>query len=278
MEFDFKGTIEETIEKISMKATEETENFIFEIIKPYCENVLQIKINKEELKQIIIRGTQKPQPCSDCVSRTDALNAFKPEGISEELWMESNTYKVLAKLPSVQPQKDMSYELWKESYEELQKRMDRLTLCNDAVSREAVQDLIARLLSDYLYDEDREKIEIINAEIGELPSIQPNTQERDNSVLERVEDCVSREAVIENVIKCTDMNVDTMEVLEDKVRALPSVNPQRKRGKWKYVTHYGERYRVCSECGCEKEDDRATGWCFCQYCGADMRGDTDDSK
>ena len=39
----------------------------------------------------------------DCISRTDALNAFKPKGISEELWMESNTYKVLTKLLSVTP-------------------------------------------------------------------------------------------------------------------------------------------------------------------------------
>jgi Zn finger protein HypA/HybF involved in hydrogenase expression len=43
----------------------------------------------------------------------------------------------------------------------------------DCISREAVQDLIAKLLSDYLHDEDREKIENVNAEIGELPSVQP---------------------------------------------------------------------------------------------------------
>lgn len=43
-------------------------------------------------------------------------------------------------------------------------------------------------------------------------------------------DCISREVVIEDVIKCTDMNEDTMEVLEDKVRALQSVQPQPKRG------------------------------------------------
>ena len=43
----------------------------------------------------------------------------------------------------------------------------------DCVSREAVQDLIAKLLSDYLHDEDREKIENVNAEIGELPSVTP---------------------------------------------------------------------------------------------------------
>lgn len=46
------------------------------------------------------------------------------------------------------------------------------------------------------------------------------------------EDAISREAVIENVIKCTDMNEDTMEVLENKVKALPFVYPERPKGKW----------------------------------------------
>ena len=45
--------------------------------------------------------------------------------------------------------------------------------CEDCVKREDVQDIMARLLSDYLHDEDREKIENANAEIGELPSVQP---------------------------------------------------------------------------------------------------------
>ena len=49
----------------------------------------------------------------------------------------------------------------------------------------------------------------------------------DASTVEVCEDCISREAVIEDVIKCTDMNDDTMEVLENKVRALPSVQPRQ---------------------------------------------------
>lgn len=99
MEFD----ISKAVEKIVMQVQENQEEFIFETIRPYCENILQMKINKEELKQILLNSMQKQQPCDDCISRTDALNAFKPKGISEELWMESNTYKVLTKLPSVTP-------------------------------------------------------------------------------------------------------------------------------------------------------------------------------
>ena len=44
--------------------------------------------------------------------------------------------------------------------------------CEDCVKRDDAQDIMARLLSDYLHDEDREKIENAN-EIGELPSVQP---------------------------------------------------------------------------------------------------------
>lgn len=46
-------------------------------------------------------------------------------------------------------------------------------MAEDCVKREDAQDIMARLLSDYLHDEDREKIENANAEIGELPSVQP---------------------------------------------------------------------------------------------------------
>ena len=65
MEFDMTKVVEE----IAMQAKENQEEFIFETIRPYCENILQIKINKEELKQILLNGAQKQQPCGDAVSR-----------------------------------------------------------------------------------------------------------------------------------------------------------------------------------------------------------------
>ena len=46
-------------------------------------------------------------------------------------------------------------------------------MAEDCVKREDAQDIMARLLSDYLHDEDREKIENANAEIDELPSVTP---------------------------------------------------------------------------------------------------------
>lgn len=86
-------------------------------------------------------------------------------------------------------------------------------------------------------------------------------------------DAISRENVIDE-IEFYEINPQHFSVsnLLDDIRKLPSVTPQPKMGKWKYVTHYGRRYRVCSECNCEKEDDRATGWNYCPYCGTRMNG------
>lgn len=55
-----------------------------------------------------------------------------------------------------------------------------------------------------------------------------------------------------------------------RISAIPTVE-ERPHGKWEYTTHYARRFRVCSVCKTEKEDDRSTGWNFCQYCGSDNR-------
>ena len=44
----------------------------------------------------------------------------------------------------------------------------------------------------------------------------------------------------------------------------------QKTGHWKSTTHYARPYRVCSVCGCEREDDHSTGWNYCPNCGAKM--------
>ena len=54
-----ESDVTKMVEEIAMQAKENQEEFIFETIRPYCENILQIKINKEELKQILLNGMQK---------------------------------------------------------------------------------------------------------------------------------------------------------------------------------------------------------------------------
>lgn len=77
MKMDFDIT--KTVEKIVMQAEENLEEFIIETIHPYCEDVLQIKINKEELKQILLNSVQKQLPCEDCVSRKKLLSRIDAE-------------------------------------------------------------------------------------------------------------------------------------------------------------------------------------------------------
>lgn len=55
--------------------------------------------------------------------------------------------------------------MWKSKYEQ--------QTCDDCISREAVDEYITNLLSGYLYDEERTRLEDLTAYIWELPSVQP---------------------------------------------------------------------------------------------------------
>lgn len=98
------------VEKITMQVEESQEEFIFETIYPYCENILQMKINKEELKQILLNGMQK-QPCEDCISREQTLKAFAEKCAGECACCEYNgsgcdtaeNCKLIKSMPSVIP-------------------------------------------------------------------------------------------------------------------------------------------------------------------------------
>lgn len=96
------------------------------------------------------------------------------------------------------------------------------------------------------------------------------------------EDCVSRKEAI-NVVHSyfqhyLDVNDD---ICLDGIRTLPSVQPQRKRGKWLWeLAPNGWANHICSECGFKENTDIHVklNWQFCPNCGADMRGDTDETN
>lgn len=55
------------------------------------------------------------------------------------------------------------------------------------------------------------------------------------------------------------------------INHMPTIEPERKRGKWKKVYEgNGLRYE-CDKCG--ERYPNAYGYNFCPNCGADMRGD-----
>lgn len=47
----------------------------------------------------------------------------------------------------------------------------------DLISRQAVQDYIAKYLSQFLYDDVRQAVEVIDEYIGELPPVKPQEPE-----------------------------------------------------------------------------------------------------
>lgn len=97
----------------------------------------------------------------------------------------------------------------------------------DCISREEVQDLISRWLSDYLLDETREALEVINYKVGDMPSVTPR-----RDLAETSQDCVSRKAVRKILVEAKEYGswddssqINRQDAL-DYVDMLPSVTPQ----------------------------------------------------
>lgn len=56
-------------EKISLMVKETVEDFIIETIEPYCSELAEIKISKEELKNVILKNYDTP--------KADVLNEIR---------------------------------------------------------------------------------------------------------------------------------------------------------------------------------------------------------
>lgn len=159
MEYD----ITEMVKEIAMQAKENQEEFIFETILPYCENILQIKINKEELKQILLNGIQKQQPCEDAISREEVRNIITKD--NEMYGYSDRTHDLMEKileLPSVTP-----------SYNSIN---TELKPCEDCVSREAAIDVVRKW-----FDKMQLNGDICLDGIISLPSVTPSIPDVENN-------------------------------------------------------------------------------------------------
>ena len=100
------------------------------------------------------------QTSEDCISREAVLNGLaniakaKAKSDAQKALMGRVMY-FIEQLPSVTP------------------RINLALTSKDCISREEVQDLISRWLSDYLLDETREALETINYKVGDMPSVTP---------------------------------------------------------------------------------------------------------
>ena len=100
-----------------------------------------------------------------------------------------------------------------------------------------------------------------------------------------VNDLISRQAAIEAAIEAADewdggSNWQRAAYIKDGLWKLPSVQPERPRGRWIEQDGYdGDTYYDCSVCGNSWATIEGTLWengmNFCPHCGADMRGEID---
>ena len=87
-------------EKVITTAMEETDKFIFETIKPYCEAIEEREISKRDLECALAQYFHK-KPCEDCISRADAINGL--DWVKGDYETVNKEYDRLIALPSVTP-------------------------------------------------------------------------------------------------------------------------------------------------------------------------------
>lgn len=98
------------------------------------------------------------------------------------------------------------------------------------------------------------------------------------------DDLISRRAAIDAIGNVPDhddgMVWEALSHAQRDVALLPSAQSERKNGKWHQRIYSQIEMMVCSECNSEFSYDAETGvrdYNFCPNCGADMRGEQDDS-
>ena len=95
-------SITSMVEAMAIKATEDTEKFVFETIKPYCDDVTKMEISKKDLEQALSQYFSK-EPCEDAISRQailDKLDEWDWQDLYLPVHFKEN---IIDELPPVQP-------------------------------------------------------------------------------------------------------------------------------------------------------------------------------
>ena len=98
-----KADIADMVTKVIMQAEEETDRFIFNTIRPYCEEITQQEISKEILSEALTQFFSKPTECDDAISREAVLQKLN-ELDWQELYLPIHFKEhIIDELPSVTP-------------------------------------------------------------------------------------------------------------------------------------------------------------------------------
>ena len=192
--------------------------------------------------------------------------------------------EALEQQPCVMYTKDLSDDEIKKFVEEMKKVRVQVVLkepCEDCISRAA---LLARI------DEERKHLLDLKMDGAEhiivhharriIEDMPPVTPQRDNSVLERVGDCISRKAAIEHREILKDKQGTGYQAVKTKyIRELPSVTPQPKVGEWlekevhsdKVIEEWqSARCSVCDKYHTTPYMYYFSHYDWCPHCGAKM--------
>lgn len=96
-----------------------------------------------------------------------------------------------------------------------------------------------------------------------------------------MEDLISRQELSNLLVVAQDEDFITLEEYDkfwDLVSRVPSVQSERKKGKWILTEDDNYEYCTCSECGYQNGENWMNGSDipFCAMCGAEMTGVKDD--
>ena len=137
--------------------------------------------------------------------------------------------------------------------------------CDDCISRQAAKKIIFDEFEGWPTDEEVAQLKRLTKQFDDLPSVTPTVSKPE--ILP--EDCISREALNE-ILKADCADGDNMTVISDetakKIAELPSVTPERKKGKW--ISR--PRVYECSECGIIRARDTTGKYNYCPNCGVKM--------
>jgi hypothetical protein len=145
-----------------------------------------------------------------------------------------------------------------------------VTNAGDLISRQAVLESLKTDYSLIMFDSYGNLTfagERIIEAIKRVPSVEP----------EKCGDCISREAATDrfDLVQSDDLCMSYDDIMAF-LSSLPSVEPERKTGKWIWDMHYG-KYK-CSECGCNPCYENDTDvyvinkYRYCRWCGCEMEG------